>query len=74
MLMLSKESLILARKCMFVGFLKGVKRYKLWYPDGASSKSFISHDVTFKEDWMYMEKLVELVKRLLKIRFGYMFF
>ena len=42
------------RNCMFLGYLEGVKGYKLRYKDGTGSKTMISRDVTFREDQMYM--------------------
>lgn len=32
--------------------------YKLWYSNKTSSKSFIGRDVTFREDEMYMSKVI----------------
>lgn len=42
-------------KCMFTRYPSGVKGYKLWFKDDTKSKCFISMDVTFREDNMYME-------------------
>lgn len=49
-----------ALKCMFIGYLKGVKGYKLW--DFNSNRSLISRDGTFKEDEPYMDS--EIVNQL----------
>ena len=43
-----------AKKCMFIGYPDGVKGYKLWYTDGSRSKSFITRDVTFREQEVFM--------------------
>ena len=43
-----------ALKCIFVGYPSGVKGYRLWYQDGIGYKYFISRDVTFRKDHIYM--------------------
>ena len=43
-----------ALKGVFVGYLKGVKRYKVWC--GATHKCIISRDVTFHEEAMLEDK------------------
>lgn len=42
------------KKCMFVGYLDGVKGYKQWYSEGGVSKVIISSDVVFRESLMDM--------------------
>ena len=37
------------KKCIFLGYPKGVKEYKIWCQYGKSSKCIISRDVTFNE-------------------------
>lgn len=46
-----------AKKCMFIGYLSGVKGYKLQFKDDFGSKRFISRDVTFRQDHKYMEQV-----------------
>ena len=41
---------------MLIDYPSGVKGNKLWYTDETGSKSFISRDVIFREDQMYMVK------------------
>ncbi|KAK0578867.1 hypothetical protein LWI29_017505 [Acer saccharum] len=50
---------------MFIGYPDGVKGYKLWYTDGNNSKSFITRDVTFREQEVFMidSKLPSTSKR-----------
>lgn len=48
----------------FLGYLKGVKGYKIWYTSLKPPKCIISRDVTFYDDALlkyYMEKQVEQV-------------
>ena len=51
-----------AKKCIFVGYLDGVKGYKLWYKEGGVSKIVISKDVVFREDHMFMDAGGELAQ------------
>lgn len=46
------------KKCMFLGYLGGVKSFKLCYSNEMSLNYFISHDVTFRKDLMYMSKVM----------------
>ena len=41
-----------AKKCIFLGYVSGVKGYRLWCPDPKSPKFVISRDVTFDESSM----------------------
>ncbi|KAL3514411.1 hypothetical protein ACH5RR_027128 [Cinchona calisaya] len=41
-----------AKNCIFLGYLSGVKGYRLWCPDPKSPKFIISRDVTFDESSM----------------------
>jgi len=43
-----------AVKCIFIGYLKGVKGYKLWKMELGGSKFIISRDVAFDETRMGM--------------------
>lgn len=43
-----------AKKCMFIGYPGGEKRFKLWCKEGNSSKCFISRDVIFREQEYYL--------------------
>lgn len=38
-----------AKKCVFLGYVDEVKRYRLWCLDSIFSKFLISKDVTFNE-------------------------
>ena len=44
-----------ARKYLFLGYLDGVKGYKLWYREVNLTKVLISRDIVFREDQMYMD-------------------
>jgi len=44
-----------AVKCIFMGYPKGVKGYKLWKMEPGGSKFIISRDVTFDETCMGMK-------------------
>ena len=39
-------------KCIFLGYLEGVKGYRLWNKESSSVKIIISHDVVFNENEM----------------------
>ena len=41
-----------AERCIFIGYLIGVKGYKLWRLEGVGQKCFISRDVVFDETKM----------------------
>lgn len=41
-----------ALKCMFIGYLEGVKGYKMWCLEPGHAKCFISRDVVFNEHQM----------------------
>ena len=43
-----------AVKCVFIGYPKGVKRYKLWKLEPGETRCIISRDVTFDESRMTM--------------------
>lgn len=43
-----------AARCMFVGFLKGGKGFKMWHP--IERKFTVSRDITFRENEMFMHK------------------
>ena len=43
-----------SKKCIFIGFTKGVKGLRLWDPEKRSA--FISRDVVFDENSMLREK------------------
>ena len=43
-----------SKKCIFIGFTKGFKGFKLWDPEKRSA--FTSRDVVFDEDLMLREK------------------
>ena len=43
-----------SKKCIFIGFTKGVKGFRLWDPEKKSA--FTSIDVVFDEDSMLREK------------------
>ena len=45
-----------AKKCMFVGYLEGVKEFKLYFEECGSSKCSISRDVVFRESKYYLAK------------------
>jgi hypothetical protein len=47
-----------SRKCIFLGFEKGVKGYRLWDP--ISKKKVISRDVIFDETFMLKQNEVEV--------------
>jgi len=44
----------MSKKCILIGFTKGVEGFKLWDPEKRSA--FISRDVIFDEDSMLREK------------------
>jgi len=44
-----------SKKCIFIGFTKGVEGFRLWNPKKRSA--FINRDVIFDEDSMLREKL-----------------
>ena len=44
-----------AKKAKFIGFSKGVKGYRLWYPE--TSKIVNSRDVTFDESGIFLQKI-----------------
>ena len=46
-----------SRKCVFLGFEKGVKGYRLW--DSISKKTVTSKDVTFDEAFMLKQNEVK---------------
>ena len=46
-----------SRKCIFLGFGKGIKGYKLWNP--ISKKTMTSRDVTFDEAFMLKQNEVK---------------
>ena len=39
-----------ALQCIFIGYLEGVKGYKLWCLESGQKKTIISHDVMFNEE------------------------
>jgi len=43
-----------AVKCVFIGYLEGVKGYKLWKLELGETRCIISRDVTFDESRMAM--------------------
>ena len=43
-----------SNKCIFIGFTKGVKSFRLWDPETRSA--FTSRDVVFNEESMLQEK------------------
>lgn len=43
-----------AAKCTFVGFLEGVKDFKMWH--SIERKFIVSRDITFRESEMVMHK------------------
>ena len=43
-----------SKKCIFIGFTKGVKGFRLWDPEKKST--FTSRDMVFDEDSMLQEK------------------
>ncbi|KAK3030317.1 hypothetical protein RJ639_039320 [Escallonia herrerae] len=45
-----------AKKCIFLGYVSGVKGYRLWCPDSKSSRFLISSDVNFDESLMLSKK------------------
>uniref|UniRef100_A0A803PV82 Retroviral polymerase SH3-like domain-containing protein n=1 Tax=Cannabis sativa TaxID=3483 RepID=A0A803PV82_CANSA len=46
------------KKCIIIGYAKGVKGYKLWSIEpGDHQKYFVSGDVVFKENKMYKDTL-----------------
>uniref|UniRef100_A0A803P381 Integrase catalytic domain-containing protein n=1 Tax=Cannabis sativa TaxID=3483 RepID=A0A803P381_CANSA len=47
-----------ALKCLFLGYLEGVKGYKLWCLENGHRKCIISRDVVFKEHEMTMKTYV----------------
>lgn len=48
----------MAVKCYFIGYLEGIKGYKLWSIDGNPSRAFISRDVVFNEEALLESKVV----------------
>ncbi|GJY31437.1 retrovirus-related pol polyprotein from transposon TNT 1-94 [Tanacetum coccineum] len=50
-----------AKKCIFLGYADGTNSYRLWCPDGKSSRFLISRDVTFDEPAMLKKKEEEQV-------------
>ncbi|GKA99437.1 retrovirus-related pol polyprotein from transposon TNT 1-94 [Tanacetum coccineum] len=50
-----------AKKCIFLGYADGTNGYRLWCPDGKSSRFLISRDVTFDEHAMLKKKEEEQV-------------
>ena len=53
-----------SRKCIFLGFEKGVKGYRLWDP--ISKKKVISRDVIFDETFMLKQNEAEVCEDSLK--------
>lgn len=52
-----------ALKCRFLGYLNGVKGYRLWCVDFKPLKCIISKDITFHEvDIMNESKTSEIIK------------
>ena len=43
-----------SKKCIFIGYVKGVKRYKFWDP--VAKKMVINMDVVFDEQFMLQQK------------------
>ncbi|KAK3009485.1 hypothetical protein RJ639_015446 [Escallonia herrerae] len=44
------------KKCIFLGYASGVKRYRLWYLDSKTSRFLISRAVTFDESSILLKK------------------
>ena len=45
-----------ALKCVFLGYLEGVKGYKLWYTELRPPKCIVSRDVVFNESEMLLKR------------------
>lgn len=41
-----------AKKCLFLGYPKGIKAFRLWSLEPGDQKCFVSQDVTFNEEVM----------------------
>ena len=69
------QSLLLdprSKTAKFMGFSKGVKGYRLWYPE--TSKIVNSRDVTFDESGMFLQKIEnndEALKQVKKMVFSH---
>lgn len=46
-----------ALRCIFVGYPKGIKGYRLWCTEPGNQKIIISRDITFKdEEFLYLQR------------------
>lgn len=45
-----------AMKCVFIGYPKGIKGYKLWCTEAGSQRVIISRDVVFKEEMSFLKQ------------------